>query len=413
MLHEAAKRCMRCGNCQAVCPLYRATKLEPLVARGKIFLIRSWLTGALSREEVKKYLFLCLACKACAESCPTGVPYEELLLEARERVFREGGLALVPRLGLRLLESPALFALLLRVGRLGGRLAGRRTPEGLVLWEFLSARFGRKLVPLPAEESFRAWFRRHSPKGPRRARARVAYFPGCLVENFYPTVGKAVVKVLRHCGVDVVVPGGPSCCGFPALEFGDREGARRIARQVLFAYARWDVDFVVTSCPTCGGALKEMYPRLFAGKEGEAEAKVLAGRVRDISALLASELEFAPPARPGSRLAYHESCHLRRSLGVTREPRQLLASLADGGCLDLGSGCCGGAGVFGFLEPSLAASVGQEKVARFASSGAAALVTACPACITQFRELFARHEIKAPVFHVAEVLAAACEGKQA
>ncbi|MBC7197334.1 MAG: (Fe-S)-binding protein, partial [Deferribacterales bacterium] len=40
-LEELVLQCMKCGTCQAHCPLYQKDLLESTVARGKISLIES------------------------------------------------------------------------------------------------------------------------------------------------------------------------------------------------------------------------------------------------------------------------------------------------------------------------------------------------------------------------------------
>ena len=37
--------CMKCGMCQAVCPMFGATMMEADVARGKLALVRPWPTS--------------------------------------------------------------------------------------------------------------------------------------------------------------------------------------------------------------------------------------------------------------------------------------------------------------------------------------------------------------------------------
>ena len=40
-IDDALANCMKCGNCQAGCPIYRETKKEFSVARGKISLMQA------------------------------------------------------------------------------------------------------------------------------------------------------------------------------------------------------------------------------------------------------------------------------------------------------------------------------------------------------------------------------------
>ena len=40
-IDDALANCMKCGNCQAGCPIYRETRKEYSVARGKISLMQA------------------------------------------------------------------------------------------------------------------------------------------------------------------------------------------------------------------------------------------------------------------------------------------------------------------------------------------------------------------------------------
>lgn len=57
---EMAK-CMKCGNCQAVCPLYKETLREAAVARGKVQLAYSYLKGEIpATQALAEKLLFCL-----------------------------------------------------------------------------------------------------------------------------------------------------------------------------------------------------------------------------------------------------------------------------------------------------------------------------------------------------------------
>jgi len=47
LVADAVAICNRCGNCQAVCPVYAETRTEPGVARGKVQLAAAILSGDL------------------------------------------------------------------------------------------------------------------------------------------------------------------------------------------------------------------------------------------------------------------------------------------------------------------------------------------------------------------------------
>ena len=113
----------------------------------------------------------------------------------------------------------------------------------------------------------------------------------------------------------------------------------------------------------------------------------------------------APPSRRNERerVAYHDSCHMLRELGIADEPRRLLersgAQLVPLPRPDL---CCGFGGTFSVRQPEISVAMADEKLA--GARGADALVTADPGCLMHLRARAARTE--APrVIHLATALA--------
>ncbi|MCH7489053.1 MAG: (Fe-S)-binding protein [Gemmatimonadetes bacterium] len=54
-----------------------------------------------------------------------------------------------------------------------------------------------------------------------------------MVDTLYPAVGMAALELLERHGVDVVFPGGQTCCGQPAFNAGYRAEARKMARHFV------------------------------------------------------------------------------------------------------------------------------------------------------------------------------------
>ena len=78
-------RCIRCGACQNVCPVFKELQAESTVARGRVKLIRGVITKDLDLTEgfIDK-MSLCLMCKACVVNCPSGVKVDKLVEAARK-----------------------------------------------------------------------------------------------------------------------------------------------------------------------------------------------------------------------------------------------------------------------------------------------------------------------------------------
>lgn len=108
--------CMKCGNCQAVCPMFGATHMEADVARGKLALIGNLAHEVIrDPEAVADKLGRCLLCGSCQANCPSGVRIMDIFMEARELVYAYLGLNPVKKMIFRiLLAKPDLFNFTMR-----------------------------------------------------------------------------------------------------------------------------------------------------------------------------------------------------------------------------------------------------------------------------------------------------------
>ena len=88
-------RCIRCGACQNVCPVYRQASGHAYRAtyQGPVGAV---LSPLLAGEKFADYADLPKAsslCGACQEVCPVNIPIPDLLLRLRDRAFTEGATA--------------------------------------------------------------------------------------------------------------------------------------------------------------------------------------------------------------------------------------------------------------------------------------------------------------------------------
>src|SRR3954471_22390063 len=95
-------------------------------------------------------------------------------------------------------------------------------------------------------------------------RGIVQLLPTCLVNEFHPEAGMAVVRVLERLGFEVELPAGLTCCGQPAYNAGFHDEARQVARHTLDVLAATSGPIVVPS-GSCSDMLIHQYAELFAG----------------------------------------------------------------------------------------------------------------------------------------------------
>lgn len=406
--------CMRCGFCQAVCPLYGQTGREADVARGKLALLDG-LAQEMLRDAagVRERLGRCLLCGACAAHCPSGVKVLDIFLKARALLTGYLGLSPAQKLVFRgLLSRPALFNRLLALAAPWQALLARPADELLgTSCSRLVSPFGprhfRRLAPKPLH-----WLVPELHIAPGASGLRVGFFVGCLIDKLYPAVGSAALKVLAHHGVGVELPDLQACCGMPALSAGESLTFHRLLAHNLARFRPERFDYLLTACATCAATIRHMWPLM--GRDltaaQQAQVRALADKTRDVSQFLVETGLAAggPAAAEGGRLVtYHDPCHLHNSLGVTAQPRQVLAASRGWRLREMAApdSCCGMGGSFSLHHYELSAAMGRRKLENVVASGCEAVATSCPACMLHISDMLSQAGERVAVKHVLEVYA--------
>lgn len=95
-LDDKLAACMKCGFCQAFCPMYMTTRIEGDLTRGKIALVENLAHRIIEDPEaVNEKLSRCLLCGSCQANCPSGVKTTDIFLEARAIVATYLGLSAI------------------------------------------------------------------------------------------------------------------------------------------------------------------------------------------------------------------------------------------------------------------------------------------------------------------------------
>jgi len=403
-------RCIRCGTCRTVCPVLEATGDESGAARGKLRLVEAVVRGELSLTAgMQERLARCLLCKACTAACPSGVPTDALIVSARTALAGPNPLPLAKRVAFTGLRYRRVFEAGLRLGALFQRVAFRKAPDGpgrLPRIPLPSAGLhARRLVPELARRPLRPRLRGLAPLW--RPRARVAFFPGCMLTWVYPEAGEAVVRLLRANGVEPVIPEAVGCCGVPAATSGDAVTGALLAQVNVAALSAGSFDAIVTACGSCGAALARDYRENLGDPEVRERWRALAGKVRDVTSFL-SELGLTAPLGPVPlRATYHDPCHLARGMGVTREPRALLRRVPGLELTEMKepTRCCGSGGTFSLSHYPLSRRIADRKLDDVAGTGAEAVVTGCSACRMHLCDGIRQRSAALVVAHTAEILA--------
>lgn len=421
-LEEQLVTCTRCGMCQSVCPLFEQTHKEADVARGKLALLTGLMDNIFTDPDgVDQRLNKCLLCGSCAANCPSGVNVVEIFIKARAILAEYKGLSPVKRLIFkRMLANPGTFDALTQ-------WAGRF--QHLFIKDDVNAQgtsCARLVSPLLANRHFlpmaRTSFHRSQPAGkskPSGSGLKALFFTGCLIDKIFPNVAHSCVKVLTHHGVSPVIPKGQGCCGIPALASGDRETFTKLVDLHLDLFQRKKFDVLVTACATCTSTIKKLWPAVYKdAPSGVAEQlKRISEKTMDINQFIVDNFTVdtdssSVPEKDRERVTYHDPCHLKKSLGVEDQPRQIIQAAGKNLVEMEGSDkCCGMGGSFNIYHYDLSSSIGTLKQKNISDTDCTTVSTGCPACMMQISDMLARHKKDVKVRHPMELYARALEEK--
>lgn len=400
-------RCVRCGACANVCPVYRLVGGHKMghVYIGAIGLI---LTYFFHGEENAKHLVQnCINCEACKDICAGGIDLPRLIKEIHARIQEQDGQPIPSLLLGKIMRNRKLFHTLLRTAKWAQKPV--KGDDGFM--RHLPMMFFRehdfKALPAIAEKPFRDVWLEIKPKVDN-PKYRVGLFSGCVQDFVYPEQMVAAVDLFKDHDVAMLFPMEQSCCGLPLQMMGDKKVTRDVALQNLNAFINEDLDYIITLCASCGSHLKHNYPVLLEDNPKlTSQVEKFCEKIIDMSSFVHDVLKVKPEdfEGDGKKVTFHSPCHLCRGLGVHDAPRNLMQAAG----MDYRQAaeeevCCGFGGTYSAKFPELSAQLLDNKLDNVEETGAELLLTDCPGCIMQLRGGLKKRDSKVEVQHTIEAL---------
>lgn len=411
-LLEAAKefqKCMQCGKCRSVCPVFREMGNELYVARGKNKLAEKLVSGELEiTERVEDAINECLNCKTCSANCPAGVSPEHVVLRLRWYITTQKGLHFFKALIFRqLLWRKWPITLGCAIVGIAQKMLFGIGPKNPVRHLFPLFGFSkRRNFPQLAIRSAQSQLPEINKSKTGQAKMRIGYFTGCAGNLIYTNVAKSVVDILTGYGYEVVIPKKQKCNGTPVLANGDYDGAKRLMEHNFELFRNYDLDAIVVSCSSCGMSLKKEI-KVFI--EDSPELSEFTGKVYDINEFIEQNIDIKPEhlGNLSYKVTYHDPCHMVRGQGVKDQPRELLKMIPGVEFTEMKNAdtCCGSAGSYCITHYDTSIKINNHKIEDIQEAGVDMVATACPTCVMHISDNLQQHESTEDVRFVVEILA--------
>ncbi len=407
-LFSTILRCVRCGACANVCPVYRLVGGHKLghIYIGAIGLLLTYFFHG--KDKAKNLVQNCIACGACKDICAGGIDLPRLIKDIHARIQEEDGRPLESRLLGQVLSNRKLFHTLLRSAKAAQKPVTAEPGFIRHLPLIFSSKHNFRALPTIAEKPFRDRFAAIKPANKPNG-LKVAIFAGCAQDFIYPEQLEAAVDFLDKSGCNVEFPMDQSCCGLPVAMMGEKDAARKVALQNLKAFNPDDYDYILTLCASCASHLTHGYKNILAGDPTKiTRLDAFTRKVVDFSTFINDVLETKTEdivQQAPVKAAYHAPCHLCRELGVRKAPRDLLTKAGlEYVPTDEEEVCCGFGGSYSMKFPELSKELLNNKLNAAEAAGAEVLVTDCPGCVLQLRGGAHKQGRKIEVKHISEIL---------
>ncbi len=410
-------RCPRCSECKwvplpvvknlrfaQVCPSVGKYNFHAYSGGGRLILGLSMLEGRLDyTNDYLDILYKCQMCGACDVSCKCNKDMEPLSIaqELRIKAVEDG----------QLLPAHMLI------------IDGLRKEDNM----------------MQAKKEDRGnWAKDLDVKNITQDKAEVYFHAGCRYafdEELWPAA-RAAIKLMKSAGVDVGIAGkDENCCGCRAYELGYQGEFTKYAENNVEMLKTAGIKTVVTSCADCYYGFKVLYYKM-----GISQGDLEVLHITEYVDRLIKEGKLKLKKKLPMTVTYHDPCHLGRmgepyvpwqgvekkvfnqmpifdppkpwrkgTNGVYQPPRDVIQSIPGMELVEMKrikeyAWCCGAGGGVIDAYPDFAQWTAQERIEEAKTTGAEALVTACPWCKTNFNDALKESGDKLKVYDIVELL---------
>ena len=234
----------------------------------------------------------------------------------------------------------------------------------------------------------------------------VSLFIPCLVDQVYPEMGMAMVRVLEKLGYTVIYREGQVCCGQPAYNAGHLAESRKVAEHFCSCFDPGDT--IVCPSGSCVSMIRNHYETLFDGDDYVEKAMALGTSVMEFTEFLAKENRIKElTGTYKANAVFHCSCHTLRELKLDPKIPHSIFEGIEGLNLVTPEGphkCCGFGGLFYLKYPAISDAMAKERLDQLLETEVDLIISNDPGCILILRRMLKECDKTVEVVHITELL---------
>lgn len=332
------RTCVHCGFCNATCPTYSILGNELDGPRGRIYQIKKFVETGTVTDSVQTHLDRCLTCLSCTTTCPSGVEYNRLVDIGRElveqRIERPMSQSAVRWMLRKILPYRGRFGAAIKVGRW----------VRPVLPDILKEKIPPLLRPVKVQ--------------PAAHDRKMLVLDGCVQPTLTPATNQALEIVFSRLGIEIIRGDGAGCCGAVSQHLMEPVEARNFMRRNIDAWwphVEAGAEAIIVTASGCGVMVKDYGWHLRGDPAYMDKAKRISQLCRDPVQVMAEEDLSVLDIHDGRTIAFHSPCSLQHGQKLNGRVETILGGVG----FDLVEVreehmCCGSAGTYSVLQPTIA-----------------------------------------------------------
>ncbi len=280
------------------------------------------------------------------------------------------------------------------------------------------------------------WAKGLNLKDATKQKVDVLFHVGCLTsyDKDMHKIAKAAAKILKKAKVNFGIAGNnETCCGGRAYQMGYENEFLKQAKKNMAMIKKAGIKTVVTACADGYHAFKVLYDKY----ELKGNLEVL--HITEYIDMLIKEGKITPRKEIDMVVTYHDPCRLGRlgepwihyngekipgdrfvfdppkeyrrgTKGVYEPPRNIIKKIPGIKLNEMErikeyAWCCGAGGGVSDSNPEFAQWTATERIFEAISTGAEAIVTACPWCEKTFNDAMEESGSSLKVYDIVELVA--------